>query len=88
NMELSEREQRKGALYFLPLMWQGISKFVSMNPHYTKLIGPVSMANSFSDESKAIMIRFLLKQRGSDMSSLVSARNPFKPNTPVLKETQ
>lgn len=51
-----EYQQKHLSLF---LLWRGILIFLQTNPYYKYLIGPVSISNSFSDTSKALMIKFI-----------------------------
>ncbi|OGG94700.1 MAG: hypothetical protein A2508_01935 [Candidatus Lambdaproteobacteria bacterium RIFOXYD12_FULL_49_8] len=63
----------------LSLLWKGIAAFISQNPQYKTLFGPVSISKDFGALSKEMMIGFLEAQsQGSDLASLVKPRIPFK----------
>ena len=65
---------------FAPLLmiWKGIGTFVSRNPQYHILFGPVSISNTYSSVSRQLMVAFLkLHSHLPDLSSLVKARIPF-----------
>lgn len=49
--------QRKPLPLFL--LWKGILYFLLKNPEYRYLIGPVSIANHFSDYTKGVIISFM-----------------------------
>ena len=43
----------------LLLLWQGIGRYLVANPQYTRLLGPVSVARSYSDASRHLMAQYL-----------------------------
>jgi putative hemolysin len=43
------------------LLWKGIFRFLRKNPGYQYLIGPVSISNNFSDQSKSLIVDFIAK---------------------------
>ena len=43
----------------LLLLWQGIGRYLVANPQYTKLLGPVSIARTYSDQSRGLMAHYL-----------------------------
>lgn len=49
--------QRDSSVLYLLL--KGIGTYVSRNPHYRYLMGPVSMSDSFSENSKRLMVNSL-----------------------------
>jgi len=61
--------QRKFAT--LSLIWQGIGAFVSRNPRYRYLFGPVSINCEYETISKDLIIHFL---RGNNFDSILSAK--------------
>ena len=72
--------QRKPLPLFL--LWKGILYFLLKNPEYRYLIGPVSISNTYSENSKELIIRYIManffdyKQAG-----FVKPRNRFKVTT-------
>jgi len=72
------REEYQRAFAPLLMIWKGIGKFVSRNPQYHTLFGPVSISNTYSSVSRQLMVAFLkLHKRLPDLSKLVRARMPF-----------
>jgi len=63
----------------LLLLWKGIASFVSQNPKYCILFGPVSISNDYCSASKKVLIQYL-KKHLSDVSlaKLVKPRSPYK----------
>ena len=43
----------------LLLLWQGIGRYLVANPRYAKLVGPVSIARTYSDQSRGVMAHYL-----------------------------
>jgi putative hemolysin len=64
----------------LLLPWRGISTYVSRNPRYRFLFGPVSISNDYHPGSRELIVTFLKKKycRAADLAKLVRARNPFR----------
>ena len=63
----------------LLLLWKGISTFVSRNPRYTTLFGPVSISSGYSDLSRSLMAGFLqLHHYDKKRAEMVRAHNPHK----------
>lgn len=83
--------QRKPLPLFL--LWKGIVFYLSKNPDYRYLIGPVSISNEYSDFSKGLIIRFIKKNYfDKKMCKHIKARKKFIPNnlnidTEILLET-
>lgn len=55
----------------LSLIWQGIGAFISQNPRYRYLFGPVSISCEYETISKDLIIHFL---RGNNFDSILSAK--------------
>lgn len=82
-------EAGRAALRALDSIWKGIGCFFAENPHYRYLIGPVSISNAYTVNSKLLMIYFLNKNFKSELSPFVKARVPVKlrsENSNELKE--
>jgi putative hemolysin len=63
----------------LPLLWKGICVWISRNPQYRKLFGPVSISQDYHNLSQNMLIEFLKEHRlDSEMASHVRPRQPFK----------
>jgi putative hemolysin len=61
------------------LLWKGIGKFVSQNPRYRVLFGPVSISNQYQAISRELIVSFLERQATfRDWIGLVSVRSPFR----------
>lgn len=61
----------------LSLIWRGIGEFISRNPRYRVLFGPVSISKDYQALSRDLMVQFLRNNsRDSDMRPLVKARHP------------
>ena len=66
----------------LLLLWQGIGRFLMANPGYTRLLGPVSVARSYSDASRNLMAHYL--GRYCTHPQLAGAvRGNFRPRSPA-----
>lgn len=53
----------------LSLLWKGIGRFVSQNPRYCTLFGPVSISDEYKALSKQLLVDFL---------TLTNKRDPFR----------
>jgi putative hemolysin len=67
--------------YYHPLMllWKGIGRFVTLNPQYKTLIGPVSISNNYLSISRELIAAFYRKssdRRGS--ADMVKSNNPLR----------
>jgi putative hemolysin len=67
----------QGAYQPLLLLWKGIGRFLSMNPRYRRLFGPVSISNDYQSMSKQLLIAFLQMNRYlPDLARLVRPLHP------------
>ena len=67
---------------FVPLLalWRGIAEYVSRNPRYSKLIGPVSVSADFDEASRDLMVRYLRWHHLDPvLGALVRPRTPYRP---------
>jgi putative hemolysin len=63
----------------LSLLWRGIGEFVSRNPRYRYLFGPVSISQNYHTISRNLMVAFLSHySMNPKMAHLVRPRRPFK----------
>jgi putative hemolysin len=63
----------------LLLLWQGIGTFISRNPKYRILFGPVSISRDYHSVSKNLLIRFLKENNtDSELSRFVKPRHPYR----------
>ena len=63
----------------LTMIWRGIGEFVSQNPQYHLLFGPVSISKDYQKLSRNLMIRFLKSNRFDNfLSRFVSPRKPYR----------
>lgn len=74
-------EAGRSAVRALDSIWKALGRFMSENPHYRYFVGPVSISNSYTDQSKLLMIYFLNKNYKSELSPFVKARTPVKLKT-------
>lgn len=71
-------EEQRGFAPLL-LLWKGIAAWVSRNPEYKTLFGPVSISNDYKPVSRELMVRFLEGSKSAgDLTGLVKARTPFR----------
>jgi putative hemolysin len=61
----------------LDYLWQGIGKYLSVNPHIRYLFGPVSLSNNYSTEAKELIIYFFSKWF-PPKRNYISSLNPFE----------
>lgn len=62
----------------LMLLWKGIARFVSLNPRYKILFGPVSISNDYQIFSRQLMVQFLRSNHmAPELIELARAKNPF-----------
>lgn len=62
----------------LLLLWKGIATFISRNPDYTHLFGPVSISNDYSDQARQLLADSMTLHYGDEIKSeYVSASNPL-----------
>ncbi|MBN2779022.1 MAG: lysophospholipid acyltransferase family protein [Bacteroidales bacterium] len=68
--------QRKALPLFL--LWKGIYHVTQKYPYYKYLIGPASISNIYSDNSKILIIEYL-KQKHSwpELNDMVQSKTPF-----------
>jgi putative hemolysin len=63
----------------LLMLWKGIGSFVSQNPRYHVLFGPVSISNRYQALSRRLIVSFLERHAlWEELKSHVAARNPFR----------
>ncbi|MFH1057986.1 MAG: GNAT family N-acyltransferase [Pseudomonadota bacterium] len=60
----------------LLLLWKGIGHYIKANPRYRYLFGPVSVSSVYTKLSRQLMMEFLARHRRSELSGLVSPKNP------------
>jgi hypothetical protein len=66
-------------LITLPLLWRGICVWISRNPQYKKLFGPVSISQDYLGMSRKLIVEFLSDNRlHTDLATLVKPRKPFR----------
>ncbi len=61
------------------LLWKGILKFLTDNPHYSYLIGPVSISNSFSKFSQSLIVDYINRHHFDyGLAKYVKPRKKFR----------
>ncbi|WP_372752467.1 lysophospholipid acyltransferase family protein [Labilibaculum sp.] len=61
------------------LLWKGILYFLLKNPQSRYLIGPVSISNKYSDLSKDLIIKFIMRNYFNyDLGQFIKSRKKFK----------
>ena len=72
-----QKSQRKTLPLFL--LWKGIYYVISKYPEYKYLIGPASISNSYSLNSKILMVEYLKRYHSlPELSNFIEPRIPFK----------
>lgn len=65
-------------------LWKGIATYVSRNPKYHRLFGPVSISQDYAPLSKDLIVRFLRENKWNrELGPLVRPLNPF-PGQPEI----
>jgi putative hemolysin len=68
--------QRKALPLFL--LWKGIYHVTQKYPHYKYLIGPASISNLYSDNSKILIIEYLKQKHAwTELKDMVKSKTPF-----------
>ena len=63
----------------LMLLWKGIGEYVSRNPRYCRLIGPVSISNDYRPLSRELLVGFLRKRNFDPLApTVVRPKRPFR----------
>jgi putative hemolysin len=62
----------------LLLIWMALARFIIANPTYKYLMGPVSISNEFQENSKHLMVSYLMKYHPHEKSAMVQSKNPPK----------
>lgn len=60
----------------LLMIWSALAQFIAANPKYKYLMGPVSISNEFKENSKRLMVSYLMKNHPHEKSSMVAPKNP------------
>ena len=73
------RPEHQKSFAALLLLWKGIGEYIGRSPRYARLIGPVSISDSYSTISKELLVRYL-RARSFDHfgAALVKAKSPFR----------
>lgn len=60
----------------LLMIWMGLARFISSNPEYKYLFGPVSISSDFKEDSKHLMVSYLMKNFPHAKSDSELSKNP------------
>ena len=61
------------------LLWRGLGRFIHYSPQYAVLFGPVSISNSYSPESRELIVEYLSAHMAeARMVTQVRPRRPFR----------
>lgn len=75
--------QYQKSMTALLLLWKGIGTYISRNPHYTHLFGPVSISNDYSEQARRLLADTMtLHYYDREQAQLVIASNP-PPSNPT-----
>ncbi|MCB1237090.1 MAG: GNAT family N-acetyltransferase, partial [Verrucomicrobiae bacterium] len=63
----------------LALLWRGIGGYLSRNPRYRHLFGPVSISQDYTAISKYLIVQFMTRElQHPTLANLVQPRNPYR----------
>ncbi len=62
----------------LLMVWTALARFIAANPEYKYIIGSVSISNEFQENSKRLMVSYLMKYHTHEKSDMVTSKNPPK----------
>jgi putative hemolysin len=69
------------------MLWKGILWYLIKNPDYKYLLGPVSISNDYSMQSKSLIVQFINRNHFDfKLSTYVTARKKFKIPKRLLKK--
>lgn len=60
----------------LLVIWMAFARFIIKHPHYRSMMGPVSISNEFQENSKHLMVSYLMEHFAHEKSDMVSSINP------------
>jgi putative hemolysin len=60
----------------LMMIWMALARFISANPEYKYLMGPVSISSDFHENSKHLMVSYLMKNHPHEKSDVELSKNP------------
>ena len=73
------RKEYQGKPLPLFLLWKGILKYLIDNKQYRYMFGPVSISNTFSKFSKALIVDFIIKNHFDyEFAKYIRPKNKFK----------
>lgn len=70
----------------LVIIWMALARFIMKNPEYKYLMGPVSISNEFQENSKHLMVSYLMKYHPHEKSNMVESKNPPSFNSNLSPE--
>ncbi|CAM3773262.1 lysophospholipid acyltransferase family protein [Parendozoicomonas haliclonae] len=72
------RPEYQKSLMALQLLWKGIGQWISRNPQYSTLFGPVSISSDYQELSRRLMVMaFESNKTDSELAALVKPLTPF-----------
>jgi putative hemolysin len=60
----------------LLMIWMALARYVAANPEYQYLMGPVSISSDFKENSKHLMVSYLMKYHPHEKSDVELSKNP------------
>jgi putative hemolysin len=71
------------------LLWKGILWYIMKNPDYEYLMGPVSISNAYSKQSKSLIVQFINGNYfDSQLSTYIKPRKKFKVPKKIWKNNK
>jgi len=71
------------------LLWKGIMFYLKKNPDYNYLIGPVTISNNFSKQSKSLIVQFINENYFDYTSSIyIKPRKKFRISKNTLRKNE
>jgi len=84
---VSKEYQRHPMSLFL--LWKGILWYLLKNPEYKYLVGPVSISNDFSNESKSLIVQFIKENHyDNQLAQYIKPRRKYKISKKLLKNNE
>lgn len=60
----------------LLVIWMAFARFIMAHPQYRSMMGPVSISNEFQENSKHLMVSYLMEHYAHEKSDQVTSLNP------------
>lgn len=73
----------------LMMLWKGILVYLKRNPDYEYLIGPVSISNNFSKQSKSLIVQFIMENYYNyQLAEYIKPRKEFRISGKLLQKNK